>query len=76
MGAHAGTPDYLIRLPCGKIGWLEAKRYVMGKNGKIMKTYPTAEQKAFMSDAEKRGDKTGIFRTAQEGIDILMEWFG
>ena len=74
MGARKGVPDYLVRLPGGRLGWLEAKRYTMPSKGAIKKTYPSPAQQFFLADAATRGERTGVFRTADEGIKLLEEW--
>lgn len=73
MGALAGCPDYLVRLPGGGIGWLEAKIYKQVED-KIKATYGSLEQRAFRDDAIARGEKHEFFRTEQEGFDILKAW--
>lgn len=69
MGVVRGVHDY--NLP--SIGTLEAKRYVLVK-GKIQKTYLAAEQKEYRAYILSKGLKFDVFRTPQEGIDILRNW--
>lgn len=74
MGALAGCPDYLVRLPGGRIGWLEAKKHTYAEDGTVTKTYLSDNQKWFREDAIRRGEPCEVFRTPNEGIDWLKKW--
>jgi hypothetical protein len=63
MGAISGTADYLFKRP-GLTLWLEAKT----KTGR-----QSPEQKAFQEKVEKCGDTYHLFRSVDQGLDILKQ---
>jgi len=74
LGVTPGVADYCVP----GHGFMEAKRYTLTKTGKLSTASSTQslEQEAFQAAMEAKGVKYAIFRTPNEGVDILGKWLG
>lgn len=66
MGARAGVADYFFKAP--------HKTQILFLEAKIKTGVQSEAQKNFQIAVEKRGDMYKIFKTVEEGIDIVINY--
>lgn len=64
-GVKAGTPDLVICLPQGKVGWLEMKTAI----GSL-----SQEQKNFRDKVRRLDHLWEMARSVDEAMDVLTNW--
>jgi hypothetical protein len=64
-GVRRGTPDVVVCLPVGRVGWLEMK----AKRGSL-----SDYQIGFRTKALKLGHLWGMARTVAEALEHLRQW--